>query len=144
MQITKKQQQEINKVGKKHNLCFIIIHGSYVCGEEKNSSDLDIAVYGKKKIEFEKLLKLSGDLGQIFGDNKRRELDVKSLHNTNPFFRYEVIKDGQLIYGSQDDFDEYCLYARRDYNDSRSLFKLQDILINKRQKHLNQVSQNYA
>jgi len=145
MRITKEQKNEIEKIGRKYKLRFIIIHGSYARGEEKKGSDLDMAVYGKKKIEFGELLKMHGDFGGIFGDNKERELDLKSLHSTNPLFRFEVIRDGQLIYGDQNDFDEYCLYARRDYADSASLFRLQDIIIKKRQEHLNKVlSKKYA
>ncbi|MBU1729983.1 nucleotidyltransferase domain-containing protein [Patescibacteria group bacterium] len=144
MKIIKKQQQEITKTGQRHNLRFIIIYGSYAKASEKEGSDLDVAVYGRDKIEFEQLLKISGELAQIFGDNRQRELDVKSLHNTNPLFRYEVVKDGQLIYGSQDDFDQYCLYAYKDYQDSKSLFQLQDVLIRKRQEHLNNALKNYA
>ncbi|NIA18292.1 MAG: hypothetical protein GWO79_00185, partial [Actinobacteria bacterium] len=106
---------------------------------------LDVAVYGEKKIEFEKLMKMHGDFSDVFGDNKERELDLKSLHNTNPLFRFEVTSDGQLVYGNQNDFDEYCLYARKDYMDSGSLFRLQDIIIKKRQEHLNKVlSKKYA
>lgn len=144
MKLTKEQQEQINKIGKKYRLRFIIIHGSYAVGEEKKGSDLDVAVYGKEKISFEQQLKIHGELGRVFGDNKERELDLKLLHNTNPLFRYEVVRSGQLIYGNRDDFDEYYLYAYKDYNDSKSLFKLQDILINKRQKHLNKVLVKYA
>ncbi|MBU1246969.1 nucleotidyltransferase domain-containing protein [Patescibacteria group bacterium] len=144
MKIIKKQQQEIKKIGQKHNLRFIVIHGSYAQGNEKKGSDLDVAVYGHNKVEFEQLLKIAGELAQIFGDNRQRELDIKSLHNTNPLFRYEVVKDGQLIYGSQDDFDQYCLYAYKDYQDSKSLFQLQDVLIRKRQEHLDNTLKNYA
>ncbi len=144
MKLTVKQKKQINTIGKKHNLRFIIIHGSYAVGEEKKGSDLDVAIYGKKKISFEQHMKMYGDFEQVFGNNKERELDLKILHNTNPLFRYEVVHNGKLIYGSQNDFDEYCLYAYKDYNDSKSLFKLQDILINKRQKHLNKVLTRYA
>lgn len=139
MKLTVKQKKEINKIGKKYNLRFVIIHGSYAIGEEKKGSDLDVAVYGKKKISFDQQLKIFNNFEKVFGNNKKRELDLKSLHNANSLFRYEVVRSGQLIYGNQNDFDEYYLYACKDYNDSKSLFKLQDILINKRQKHLNKV-----
>ncbi|MBA3047446.1 nucleotidyltransferase domain-containing protein [Patescibacteria group bacterium] len=144
MKLTVKQKIEIKKIGEKYNLRFIIIHGSYAVGEERKGSDLDVAVYGKEKIDFKRHIKMYGDFANVFGDNKGRELDLKILHNTNPLFRYEVVRNGQLIYGNQNDFDEYYLYACKDYNDSKSLFKLQDILINKRQKHLNKVLAQYA
>ena len=144
MEITKKQQQEINKIGNKYQLRFIIIHGSYARGEEKKGSDLDVAVYGKKRIDFEKRMKMYGDFEQIFGNNRERELDIKTLHDTNPFFRFEAVRDGKLIYGDKNDFDEYYLFAYKDFMDSRSLFKLQDEIINRRQLHLNKITKQYA
>lgn len=139
MRITKQQKQRIDKVGKKYDLRFMIIHGSYARGEEKSASDLDVAVYGNKKIEFSRLLDMHGDLTEIFRDSKERELDLKSLHNTNPFFRYEVTRDGRLIYGDENAFDDYCLYAYRDFIDSESLFRLRNLIISKRQEHLSKV-----
>ena len=144
MKLSAKEKKQIKKIGDKYKLRFIIIHGSCAVGEEKKGSDLDVAIYGKKKIDFEQHMKMYGDFEQIFGNNKERELDLKILHNTNPLFRYEVVRNGKLIYGNQSDFDEYYLYAYKDYNDSKSLFKLQDALINKRQKHLNKTLAQYA
>ena len=138
MILNKNQQSKINNIGQKHNLQFIIMYGSYGRKEEKQGSDLDIAIYGKNKIN--NIIDIIGDLSKIFGDNKERELDVKSLHNVNPFFRYEVIRDGQLIYGNQSDFDEYCVYAYKGYHESKSLIRLQDNLIKKRQNYLNKLT----
>ena len=50
MILNKNQQSKINNIGQKHNLQFIIMYGSYGRKEEKQGSDLDIAIYGKKKI----------------------------------------------------------------------------------------------
>lgn len=144
MKITKEQQEQINKIGEKYKLRFIIIHGSYASGEEKKGSDLDVAILGRKKVEFSQLLAIHGEMGRVFGDNKERELDLKSLHKTNPLFRYEVVKKSILIYGDQTDYDEYYLYAFKDFIDSKSLFNLRDIIIKKRQNHLNNALKNYA
>ena len=46
-------------------------------------SDIDVAILGKRKIPFNLLLNLNDEFAHIF---KTRELDVKSLHSTNPFF----------------------------------------------------------
>jgi len=50
MRLTKEQKKEIGKIGRKYKLRFVIIHGSYARGEEKKGSDLDVAVYWKKKM----------------------------------------------------------------------------------------------
>jgi uncharacterized protein len=138
MHFTQEQQQKIEEVGRKYHLRFVILHGSYATNKMKTGSDLDIALLGEKPIGFEELLAIYGDLAEIFGDNPHRELDIKSLHKADPFFCYQVAKDSQLLYGDLTDFNEFKAYAFSNYFDSRELFRLEKILIQKFQKYLNQ------
>jgi predicted nucleotidyltransferase len=138
MYLTRDQQQKIKKVGKKYGLKFILLHGSYATDKMKTGSDLDIALLGEKLIEFEELLAIHNDLAEIFGDDLLRELDIKSLHKADPLFRYQVAKDSQLLYGDLTDFNEFKAYAFSNYFDSKDLFHLEKILIQKFQNYLNQ------
>jgi len=138
MHLTEEQQQKIERVGKKYNLRFILLHGSYATGKIKIDSDLDIALLGKKPIEFDELLAIYSDLSEIFGDNAQRELDIKSLHKTDPLFCYQVTKDSQLLYGDLTDFNEFKAHAFSNYFDSKDLFHLERILIQKFQIYLNE------
>ena len=138
MHLTQEQQQKIEEVSRNHSLRFILLHGSYVTGKIKIGSDLDIALLGGKPIEFEELLAIYSDLAEIFGDNPQRELDVKSLHKADPLFCYQVAKDSQLLYGDLTDFNEFKAYAFSNYYDSKDLFHLEKILIQKFQNYLNQ------
>ena len=138
MFLTEEQQQKIERVGKKYNLRFILLHGSYATGKIKIDSDLDIALLGKKPIEFDELLAIYSDLSEIFGDNAQRELDIKSLHKTDPLFCYQVAKDSQLLYGDLTDFNEFKAHAFSNYFDSKDLFHLERILIQKFQIYLNE------
>ena len=138
MQLTQEQQQKIGEVGRKYSLKFILLHGSYATDKMKKSSDLDIALRGEKLIEFEELLAIYSDLAEIFGDNPQRELDIKSLHKADPLFCYQVAKDSQLLYGDLTDFNEFKAYAFSNYFDSKDLFHLENILIQKFQNYLNQ------
>ena len=104
MQIINEQQKRINKLGKKYDLKLIVVYGSYARDEQKKTSDLDIAVLGNKEISFKKLLDISSDFNDIF---RIKELDVKSLHNTDPFYKYMVMKDAKLIYGDLFDFHNF-------------------------------------
>jgi predicted nucleotidyltransferase len=136
MELTKKQKQKIKKFGKEFNLKLIVLHGSYAKGTPRKGSDLDIAVLGKKPIEFEDLLKLHGKLADVFGDNQQRELDLKSLHGVDTFFRYQVMKDGVLLYGSPHDFIVFKVYAIRSHQENQKIYRLKEILLKKRQEHL--------
>ena len=131
MRLTQEQQQKIEEVGRKYRLKFILLHGSYATGKVKSGSDLDIALLGEKLIEFEELVAIYSGLAEIFGDNPQRELDIKSLHKADPLFRYQVAKDSQLLYGDLTDFNEFKAYAFSNYFDSKDLFHLEKILIQK-------------
>lgn len=137
MKLTIEQKRKIEKVGRKYNLKLILLHGSFATGKTKFNSDLDIAVLGKSLIEFDKLLQIHGDLADIFGDNRQRELDLKSLHQTDPLFCYQVVKDSQLLYGNITDYNEFRAYAFSNFFDSQDLFRLEKHLIYKFQNYLN-------
>ena len=136
MKLTKKQEQKIKKIGKKFNLKLIVLHGSYTKETPRKGSDLDIAVLGKKSIDFKAELKLYSALAEVFGDNQERELDVKSLHGVDPFFRYQVMKDGILLYGDSHDFYIFKVYAIRAHQENQKLRRLKELLLKKRQEHL--------
>ena len=138
MYLTQEQQQKIEEVGRKYSLKFILLHGSYATDKMKTGSDLDIALLGEKPIGFEELLAIHSDLAELFGDNPQRELDVKSLHKADPLFCYQVVKDSQLLYGDLTDFNEFKAYAFSNYFDSKDLFHLEKILVQKFQNHLRQ------
>jgi predicted nucleotidyltransferase len=138
MQLGEEQQQKIEEVGRKYRLKFILLHGSYATNKIRQGSDLDIALLGEKPIEFEELLAIYSDLAEIFGDDPQRELDIKSLHQADPFFCYQVARDSQLLYGDITDFNEFRAYAFSNYFDSKDLFHLEKVLIQKFQNYLNQ------
>lgn len=125
MNISLKEKNDLEKVAEKYGLKFIIVHGSYATGKIHKGSDLDIAVLGEKPLAFKTLLELHGDLADIFGDGPERELDFKALHNVDPLFRYLVTRDGILLYGDPTEYEEYKLYAYRDYMDSQDLRDLE-------------------
>jgi len=138
MRLTEEQQRKIAEVGRKRRLRFILLHGSYATDKMRGGSDLDIALLGEKPIEFEELSALYSDLAEIFGDDPQRELDIKSLHKADPLFCYQVARDSQLLFGDITDFNEFRAYAFSNYFDSRDLFHLEKILIQKFQNYLNQ------
>jgi len=126
----------IEKIGRKYNLKMILLYGSYASGKIKVGSDLDVAVFGQEPIKMDKLLEIHNDLADVFGDSRERELDLKSLHDVNPFFRFEVMRHSVLLYGNLTDYYSFKSYAFRDFQDSQSLFNLLGRIVRKRQKYL--------
>jgi uncharacterized protein len=125
---------EIEKVAKKHKLSLVALYGSYAKNLARKDSDIDLAIYRKgKSISFDELVDLNNEFADVF---KSAEVDVKSLHNTNPLFRYQVMRDGVLLCGNRRDFVSFKAYAFRDYCDSKGLLRLKENIIKKRLKAL--------
>ncbi|GJQ60770.1 MAG: nucleotidyltransferase domain-containing protein [Candidatus Scalindua sp. AMX11] len=122
-------KQRIRNLAKKYNLSLVLLYGSQVKGKIRKESDIDIAVLGTKQISTDDLIALNNDFAQIF---ESYNIDVKSLHNTDPLFRYQVMLNAVLLYGRSYDFFTFKAYSFRAYHDSKDLFRLKEILIKKR------------
>ena len=129
-------KQKLARMARKHGLSFVILHGSYATGRAKPDSDLDIAVVAKKEPEHKKILALYDDFGKIFGNNRNRELDLKALNHTDPLFRYEVVRDGKLLFGNETEYEVFKASVRLAYDDAQPLRDLERKLIEKFQRHL--------
>lgn len=128
------KKAEVRKIAEKHNLSLVILYGSYAKNLAKKDSDVDVAIYRKNKpILFNELVDLNNEFADIF---KSMEIDVKSLHNTNPLFRYQVMRNGIILYGENRIVHSYKTYAFKDYHDSKDLLRLKEVIIKKRLKSL--------
>jgi len=135
MEITEAQKDQVREIGEKFGLKLILLYGSYAKGTQTELSDLDIAVMGKKPLDFNVHIKLYGEFSGVFGDIKR-DLDVQLLERKDPLFLYQVAKNSQLFYGTTFDYNEFRAYAFRAYRDSKDLRALQDKLMMRYQEHL--------
>jgi len=129
----KNLKPKIDNLAKKYNLSLVILYGSHARGKVHKESDIDIAVLGARPIPFEKLIDLNNEFAEIF---KVKEIDVKSLHNTNSLFRYQVMYKGILLYGKSYNYNSFKSYAFRDYYDSQDLLRLKEVFIKKRLQNL--------
>lgn len=133
MEITKRQQGQINKIAKKYGLKLVVIFGSQASGKTHNQSDLDIGVLGQKKLELKKIFQLGVEFQKIFRELK---VDVRSLHVANPVFLRQVMDNSQLIYGNHTDYHRFQSFAYKNYMDSKKFFELRDFLIAKKFNYL--------
>ena len=131
--------KQLGNIARKFNLRFVILHGSFATGLAREDSDIDIAVLGRNDIPFGQLLELSEAMDSALGGDGFRDLDLKALNKTDPLFRYEVIRDGKLVYGDPTDYEEYKAIATRAYEDARPLLELEHRLARKFQQHLNEM-----
>lgn len=136
MKITKDQQRKIDEIGKKHHLDLIILHGSQATGKIVTfHTDIDVAVYRRGGVSFQEHTDLVNKFMGVLGN----DVDLKTLHHKNPLFLFEVVRDGQLLYGDQKFFNEFFLYTYRTYQDARPLYRNLAIIQKKRQELLNKL-----
>ena len=135
---------KLARAARKHGLKFVILHGSYATERIHKGSDLDIAVLGKQELTSDGELQLYSEFAEIFGDNPRRELDLKTLHKVDSLFRYEVVREGLLLYGNPTEYEQFKAVGYRTYEDARPLRELERMLSEKYQRHLNAISSGYA
>ncbi|MBI3231638.1 MAG: nucleotidyltransferase domain-containing protein [Candidatus Doudnabacteria bacterium] len=125
-------------IAKKYHLKFVILHGSYASGFPDKESDLDIAALAEKPLDFKTELSAYGELEDAFELPPSKELDFRTLNRVDPFFHYEVVKTGRLLYGNEIAYEEYKAFAERAYfEDAKPLLELEKQLAYKFQRYLN-------
>ena len=101
-----------------------MLFGSFASGESRKDSDLDIAVLGKKKVSFDKILNISRELSSVFG----KEVDLSIMNFANPLLLHHVEKNAVLLFGKDEKFFEFKLRAFRRYHDYMPYFKMEERL----------------
>ena len=78
--------------------CYL--YGSQMGKSTNEKSDYDIAVFvdDKSKINYKNLL---SKVGPIFFNPEKLHLTIVDLNSSSPFFLYQIIKKGQLLYERQ-------------------------------------------
>lgn len=127
--INKKQQLSINNLAKRYNLSMIVVFGSKATDNESANSDLDIAIFSKEEINFDKHVHLINDFKEIF---PLEEIDLSIMKGAEPLHAYQIAETGILLYGEDEDFLKYRIKARNKLIDAKSLFKLQQELLKKK------------
>ena len=63
-------------------------------------------------------------------------LDLALLGRADPLFRYEIFRQGIMLYGDLDDFYEYKIFATRSFMDASDLRALEEVLFKKRMAYI--------
>ena len=128
-------KEKLNDFAKKADIKFAVLFGSRAVEKVADESDFDIAVSLKNgKSIFDDLGKYSEMLenfAKIFSANEDK-IDLTDLNNANILLRYEITKNGVLLFGDPQDYEELKSFSFRDYVDAKPLFDLEDKIIKKR------------
>lgn len=113
---------------------LVIAFGSRVTKSEHKDSDLDIAVLTKTTPDYDVFQKVYASLSDIF---KGENVDVRFLNEADPLFAMQVVKNGVLLYGDQDTYDDLKMITNRRYvDDGKKYFPMHEQLLIEQQKRL--------
>ena len=134
MELNLAQKEKIKELAEKYQLKLMILFGSQVKrkGVHKGS-DFDVAYLSKKGLSGREIIDLNCDLMEIFQTDK---VDLVDLKKADPFLRYEIAQNSQLLYGREMDYLEFKAFAFKDYINHRPLFELRELLMKKRHRSL--------
>ncbi|MEK7564732.1 MAG: nucleotidyltransferase domain-containing protein [Patescibacteria group bacterium] len=133
----KDSKLQVEKIAQNYNLKFVVVFGSAASGLMKNSSDIDIAVLRKNHslLDYKSFLNISSELPDALSSGFRK-IDLVDLSPANILLRYEATQNGILLYGDETSYQDYRIFAFKDYIDSQSLRDLESLIIKKRQEAL--------
>ena len=89
-------EKKLAQICEEHDVVFLAIFGSFVRGEKKRGSDLDIAIKyaeGVRKSLFD-LVELQQRLASLFG----RKVDIGEYDVINPYIIGDIEKEMKVIY----------------------------------------------
>lgn len=72
----------------------IYLFGSLARGDALNTSDIDIAILGKEKVDFEIMSKILREKEAI---KTLRSIDIIDLNTKNDDFKNKALKEGKLL-----------------------------------------------
>lgn len=94
------------------DLDAIILFGSYARGNQKNTSDIDIAIKLNQKLETKNILDIKNKIEEVIGI----DVHLINLSTINEDFRYEILISGKTLYCKDEyQFEMYKLKMYSDY-----------------------------
>lgn len=108
----------IKKIAGKHSLDLIVLFGSQAKNKAIKESDIDIGIYRKSGLDFDKKMNIFKDLSELFGSNN---IDVSIISSNSPLLMYSILKNGKVLYEKENNLvNKLRFYAWKLLAESKS------------------------
>lgn len=124
-------ERRLDEACRRLGLRALVLYGSRATGTPPPSteSDLDLALRFRPGTDRPPYRELHRALGDVFPDDS---LDLVVLQDADPLFRWEILREGVLLWGDPLEHLEYRAFAWRDFVDSADLRRLERVLFGKK------------
>jgi len=103
----------------KYNIELFVVFGSYADDNNKQGSDLDLGFKCSEFLTESEEMELLNELSQFY---HRADIDLVNLNKAEPILKVEIAKKGKLLYGSEEKFEKFSIYAAGIYADTKFLY----------------------
>ncbi|SDJ36058.1 Predicted nucleotidyltransferase [Halanaerobium congolense] len=103
----------------KYNIELFVVFGSYADDNNKKGSDLDLGYKCSEFLTESEKMELLNELSQFY---QRADIDLVNLTKAEPILKVEIAKKGKLLYGSEEKFEKFSIYAAGIYADTKFLY----------------------
>lgn len=106
---------------KYEDIVFAYIFGSYAQNRIRGNSDIDIAIYLKKKIEIDTYFEMKMNLTEAL----KKEVDLVILNDATPLLKYEIHKNKILLFSHNKTLEiQYKVKTLFEYSDMKKYLDL--------------------
>lgn len=128
------QEKKIKAIAQKYGVVFAVVFGSAAKGTKTKESDFDLAVLTREKPSYQLFKNLFSEFSEVF---KGENVDLRFLNEADPLFRFQVVKEGKLLYGHPQAYTDFKIYALKIFLDNgKKYFPYLERLLEKNQKAL--------
>jgi predicted nucleotidyltransferase len=107
--------KKLAEIAAAYRLQLIVLFGSAARGRMSSESDIDLGILVGKKLNLSKRTALWSEFSRLFP----HEVDLTILNYLNPVFRFEIARDGIVLFEDRvDRWDNWKSYTIRQYWDT--------------------------
>lgn len=118
-EVSEMQLEVPNTIIDKYNIELFVVFGSYASNKNNHESDLDLGYMCSEFLTESEEIELLNELSQFY---QRVDIDLVNLTKAEPILKVEIAKKGKLLYGSEEKFEKFSIYAAGIYADTKFLY----------------------
>ena len=88
---------QLKDICRQNNISYLGLFGSYVRGEQKDTSDVDLLVKFNSPVGYFTLV----DVQNLLEDYFKREIDLVTENALSKYMRPRILEEVQTLYGSR-------------------------------------------